>query len=160
MTMFAHSKVILFVELKEWFYVHVSDSANENFATLNFLDFFVKSCLVLGKFWSHVGVQRAFGGSFWSPQKLQKLSSGSNESSIFAKSEGIFLAFFLRKNKKNMKIELSFERELNFCGPVPLKKAFHRLALSFVILWILPHPNRIWGGTCGPKRCAQHLIGV
>ena len=72
----------------------------------------------------------------------------------------IFVHVYFRAISQNMKIKLSPAPELNFCGPVPLKKAFHRLALSFVILWILPHPNRICGGTCGPKRCAQHLIGV
>ena len=46
---------------------------------------------------------------------MQKLSSGSNESSILAIFVNIFVAVFVAKIiKKNMKIELSFERELDF----------------------------------------------
>ena len=62
------------------------------------------------------------------------MSSGAGESSIFAKFEDILFAFFGGKIKKNMKIKLSPAPELNFCGPVPLKKQFHALALSFAIL--------------------------
>ena len=57
-----------------------------------------------------------------------------------------------------MKFKLSPAPELNFCGPVPLKKTFHAFASSFVILRCLPHPNRIWGGYARPEtlRTAPH----
>ena len=119
------------------------------------------SCLVLGKMVKSCWRSESFWRLILEPPKIAKVELWFERELNFRQIRGHFFSlFFCRKNKKNMKIELSFERELNFCGPVPLKKAFHRLALSFVILWILPHPNRIWGGTCGPRRCAQHLIGV
>ena len=62
---------------------------------------------------------------------MQKLSSGSNESSIFAIFEDIVFVFF---TKKHMKIKLSPALELNFCGPVPLNNQFYALALSLAIL--------------------------
>ena len=59
---------------------------------------------------------------------MQKLSSGSNESSIFAIFVDMFFVLFLvAKSKKNMKIKLSPAPELNFCGPVLLKKRFMHL---------------------------------
>ena len=54
-----------------------------------------------------------------------------------------------------MKIKLSPAPELNFCGPAPLKNQFYELALSFAILWILPHPNRIWGGVRAARNAAH-----
>ena len=124
-TIFAKSKVILMQFENFCISMHVSDSAQK--MQLWTVWFFGTSYLVLGKCWSHVRVWRAFGGSFSSPQKMQKLSSGSNESSIFAIFEDIFFAFVFAKNIKNMKIKLSPAPELNFCGPAPLKKRFMHL---------------------------------
>ncbi len=105
--------------------------------------------------WSHVGVQRAFGGSFSSPQKVQKLSSGSNQSSIFAFVVDMFFSlFFEAKYLKFSAARIEYGGVVRtFC----IKKHSHRLALSFVIFDFCA--TRIeYGGVVRPEtlRTAPH----
>ena len=159
-TIFAKSILILMQFENFCTSLHVSDSAQKKMQLWTlwiFLEHKISS-------WENVEVMFAFGelleAHFRAPKKCKSWALVRTRAQCSQCSRTFFLHFFLRKILKNVKIKLSPAPELNFCGPVPLKNQFSALALSFAILWILPHPNRIWGGTCGPKRCAQHLIGV
>ena len=68
------------------------------------------------------------------PPKNAKVELWFERELNFRNFPGLVFAFFFAKNIKNIKLKLSPAPELNFCGPVPLKKVFHRLALSFVVL--------------------------
>ena len=93
--------------------MHVSASSSENFETLNFCDFFVKSCLVLGKMLKSCWRSECFWRLILEPPKIAK-------------------------------VELWFERELNFRN-----FRWHVFFTFFCseISIILRHRNRIWGGS-------------
>ena len=93
--------------------MHVSASSSEKFETLNFCDLFVKSCLVLGKMLK----------SCWRSECFWRL---------------------ILKPPKIAKVELWFERELNFRN-FPWHVFFTFFCSEISI--ILRHRNRIWGGS-------------
>ena len=156
MTIFAKSTVILMQFENFCISLHVSVSSFSKFWHFQRVwfcfDFFCELLFFLGNMLAFRVLLKAH---FRAPQNCKSWALVRTRAQFSQFSKTFFLHLFF---VKNIKKQLSPAPELNFCGPVPLKNQFSAFALSFAILWFLPHPNRIWGGYMRPEtlRTAPH----
>ena len=131
----------------------------DNLETLNFCDFFVKSCLVLGKLLKSCWRSESFWRLILEPPKMAKVDATAitiRRSGAFFRTVFLhffFTYFFSEKSKKSVPPSLYADQVRTCC----IKKAFHRLALSFVICDFCE--TRIaYGGVVRPEtlRTAPH----
>ena len=131
----------------------------KNVETWTSCDFFVKSCLVLGKLWKSCWRSESFWRLILEPPKMAKVDATAitiRRSGAFFRTVFLhffFTYFFCEILKKSVPPSLYADQVRTCC----IKKAFHRLALSFVICDFCE--TRIaYGGVVRPEtlRTAPH----